>query len=236
MSDFTLFKAVVLFCLLGILVGALSLMTYGLLGYPLDDNAVNHFYEWMMAYGYWAPVVFVLIHMLVVITMMPAFVFPFGAGFMFGTLAGSAYTLLSTIAGAWIAYWLGRSPWALRLKQRWKSMSWFQEIETMADHLDWRHITCLRLIPVFPFKMSNYVLGMLQVKPAAFSIGTTLGLIPITLLTCNLGAMSNAIVADPTYQRLSWEWYAALSLLGVMGIWLLHRMAHSTLQLAKVTD
>ncbi|MCD6197893.1 MAG: TVP38/TMEM64 family protein [Deltaproteobacteria bacterium] len=66
------------------------------------------FLEWIDGLGAWAPFLFILIDMLVVVLVLPGVIFTLGAGFMFGILRGSLYVIIGSTIGATIAFLIAR--------------------------------------------------------------------------------------------------------------------------------
>jgi uncharacterized membrane protein YdjX (TVP38/TMEM64 family) len=65
-------------------------------------------------------------------------------------------------------------------------------------------IILMRLIPVLPWEVQNYVAGLTKVKIPTYLLGTMLGIIPGSFSLVFLGATAT----DPT----SWQFFAAIAL------------------------
>ena len=63
-------------------------------------------------------------------------------------------------------------------------------------------ILLMRLIPVLPWEIQNYIAGLTKVKIPAFIFGTLLGIIPGSF---SLAFLGNSIMDPP-----SWQFYAAI--------------------------
>merc|ERR1712146_431894 len=50
-------------------------------------------------------------------------------------------------------------------------------------------VILIRLPPIFPFQILNYVFGLTEVSTWVFSLGTFLGMTPVTLFGCYLGSL-----------------------------------------------
>lgn len=57
-------------------------------------------------------------------------------------------------------------------------------------------IAVLRLSPIVPFSVSNYLLGFTSVRPAALYLGTWLGLATWMLFYCSLGAGARELLMN----------------------------------------
>ena len=61
-----------------------------------------------------------------------------------------------------------------------------------------RIILLLRLSPIIPFGINNYLCGCTDMKLWQFGLGTWLGVLPGTTAYCNLGAMGKTVLAEGT--------------------------------------
>ena len=80
-------------------------------------------------------------------------------------------------------------------------------------------VLATRLLPFFPFKLSNYVFGWMRFPFAAFFWGTLLGLIPITMVSVSAGALVSDLsgLANPgLITERGWAWSLATLGLGVV--------------------
>src|SRR5690606_17092869 len=59
----------------------------------------------------------------------------------------------------------------------------------------WRIVLSSRLIPLFPFKLSNYFFGWVRYPFAAFFWGTFLGIAPLTIVSVSTGALAADVAA-----------------------------------------
>lgn len=132
---------------------------------------------------------------LAVVLLLPAFLVAVGAGFLFGVVVGSLLMVVSTVCGAAVAHALG----ARLLRGR--ALRWLERhprlgrlCEALQDG-GWRGIALLRLVPFFPFKTSNYLLGALRVPRGPFVLGTALGILPMTVVTVSAGALADDLVS-----------------------------------------
>ena len=65
-------------------------------------------------------------------------------------------------------------------------------------------VLLMRLIPVLPWEIQNYVAGLTKVSPPTFIAGTMLGIIP--------GSFSLVFLGDAVTDPTSWQFFAAVAL------------------------
>jgi uncharacterized membrane protein YdjX (TVP38/TMEM64 family) len=150
--------------------------------------------NWLDTLGVWALLLFTLIMALVVILLLPGVMFTVGAGFVFGVVEGSICVVLGTALGATIAFLLARYLLGSRARQYVLSHT---RLKLFSDELTpdgWKIVMLTRLVPFFPFKLSNYFFGLTPFSLSGFVGGTLLGVIPFSVHNVYLGS----IAADVT--------------------------------------
>jgi uncharacterized membrane protein YdjX (TVP38/TMEM64 family) len=158
--------------------------------------------EWLNARGTLVSLLFILIMALAVVLLLPGIFFTTGAGFVFGVVKGTLYVVLGTTLGAVIAFLIARHGFgeaaARWLKARAKAHALVEEI----GRHDWRVVMLTRLVPFFPFKLSNYFFGLTPLALEDFALGTAIGIIPFSLHNVYLGAMAALGVKGAS----PWQW------------------------------
>ena len=91
-----------------------------------------------------------------------------------------------------------------------------------------RLVFFLRLSPVVPFVLSNYVLGVTRVRLTDFLIGT-LGLAPIAISYAAFGQAASATNAATGKSALSWPVLALGIAATVFLAWLIARIAQKAI-------
>jgi uncharacterized membrane protein YdjX (TVP38/TMEM64 family) len=167
---------------------------------------------WVDTLGAWAPVAFVLIVAMSVPLVLPGLLFTLAAGAMFGLVRGVVLIILGLSIGGIVSFLLGRyvfRDWARNLLQRHPAMSHLESEVTLGG---WKLIMFTRMVPLFPFKISNYVFGCTRVKLWEYWLGNTIGILPITFTNVYTGSLLNdlASVGDGDAPRSTTEWVLSL--------------------------
>lgn len=168
-------------------------------------------FEWIDTLGLWAPLCYVLLHALVIIFLVPGVFFTLGAGFLFGPVAGTAVIVVATTLGAAAAFavarWLLGERTARLLLEHPKARIVNAEI----CHGGWKVVLLTRLIPFFPFKLSNYVFGLMGFRFRDFVLGTFVGVIPLSFTNVYMGSLAAdlaTLMAGPGERSaLTWALY-----------------------------
>jgi len=141
----------------------------------------------------------------VVILVLPGVILTMGAGFLFGVLEGSVYVLIATSTGASIAFFIARRLFGEQWISYLRTHPKLSLIERGFTHQGWKVVLLTRLIPFFPFKLSNYFFGVTRISFSGFYIGNLIGIVPFTLTNVYLGSIA-ADLATLGTERASRSW------------------------------
>ncbi len=154
--------------------------------------------------------------------MVPLTVLITTAAIAFGPVLGSAYAFAGALLAAGVDYGLGAllgQGWARRLLgPRWRRIG---------DALSGRGalaIALVRLVPVAPYAVVNFLAGAIRVRFVHFVLGTALGLAPGILALSMLGAQIGAVLRKPDWLNISV--LVAITLVLILGLSLGVRWLH----------
>ncbi len=140
---------------------------------------------WLQGIGFWAPVVFVLLWVLWALLFLPGAVLGLAGGALFGPVWGAVWTLTGATLGASLAFLAARfvaSDWvAARAGGRLKLLLDGVEAE------GWRFVALTRLVPLFPFNLLNYALGLTRIPFPVYVLTTLVCMAPGTVAFSYLG-------------------------------------------------
>lgn len=192
------------------------------------DNAWFSLLQQVGAYGWRGELAFMAIVSICVIGMLPSAPLTVGAGILFGLVKGSLIIVLAETIGACIAFLLGRKLLAAR------STKWLNKHRRLSAVLElpgrqsWRLVALTRMLPFFPFKLSNYLFGLTPLSVYSYVKGTFLGLWPITLFNVYLGSVTTDLIAlqstDSADSHIQWLLYClGFAFTGIIMIIAIHR-------------
>jgi uncharacterized membrane protein YdjX (TVP38/TMEM64 family) len=186
----------------------LLLALIGALFYFEGQSYILSFFDWLDKLGAWAPFLFILIDMLVVVLVLPGVIFTLGAGFMFGILRGSLYILIGSTTGATIAFLIARHLFGERATGFVLAHPKLKLVNDEFVRAGWKIVLLTRLVPFFPFKLSNYLFGLMQISLRDFIIGVFFGIIPFTITNVYIGSLAAdlATIGSRTASRSGVEW------------------------------
>ena len=102
------------------------------------------------------------------------------SGYLFGTLPGTAVCLLSAAAAASISFAIGRTLLRGYVERVLDDNPRFRSMDNAIEKGGFKLMLLVRLSPLFPFALSNYLYGASSVRFAPYFAGTLLGFLPGT--------------------------------------------------------
>ncbi|MGD1994073.1 MAG: TVP38/TMEM64 family protein [Anaerolineae bacterium] len=155
-------------------------------------------------FGAWAPLAYAAIYIISSPVPFLAPVISAVAGLLFGTLRGTLLVLGVATTSALVPFTLSRQLGRDWVESKVKGRKLEEVYRQSEGGKGFTFIVLLRLVPVLPWEVQNYVAGLTKVKVPTFIGGTVLGIIPGSFSLVFLGAAAT----DPT----SWEFFAAVGL------------------------
>lgn len=142
---------------------------------------------WIESLGAWGPAGFICLYVIGCIMLLPGFPLTCGAGLIFGFPLGALYVSCGVTLGAASTFGLVRyfSDW---LPARLKGSSGAAYCDRILESGGWRAVALVRLCPIFPFRLCNYLFGFSCISFRQFLLGTWLGTLPSVLTYTALGA------------------------------------------------
>ena len=118
--------------------------------------------SWVANAGIAGPFVFMLIYIIGTVLFFPGAVLTLAGGAIFGPVWGTLYNLTGATIGAAIAFLLARylaSDWVEK-----KTGGRLAQLKGGVEEEGWRFVAFVRLVPLFPFNVLNYALGLTRIK------------------------------------------------------------------------
>ncbi len=165
---------------------------------------------WVASLGAWAPVGFVVIYTAATVVMVPGGIFDLAGGALFGPYLGSVLDLIGGTLGAaasfLVARYLARDWVQIRAGPR------LQKIMRSVDEDGWQFVAFLRLVPIFPYNIVNYLLGLTRIPFHHYVLATVVFMAPSTVAYTWIGYASRELIAGDTGSIRY-----ALIVLGILG-------------------
>jgi uncharacterized membrane protein YdjX (TVP38/TMEM64 family)/rhodanese-related sulfurtransferase len=149
--------------------------------------------QWIDGFGLAAPLIFMLIYAVGTVVFLPGSVLTLAGGAIFGPVWGTLYNLTGATVGATLAFLIARylaADWAEQ-----KSGGRIKQLKEGVESEGWRFVAFVRLVPLFPFNVLNYALGLTRIKLSHYIITSYLGMLPGAIAYTYLGYAGREAVA-----------------------------------------
>lgn len=150
---------------------------------------------WIDDLGVWGSIAFVTAFAFGTVGFLPGALFGLAGGMLFGPLWGTMLNLLGATVGASLAFLTARylaSDWVKR-----RTQGPLKKIVQGVEKEGWRFVAMTRLVPLVPFNLLNYALGLTQIPFTVYILTTALCMLPGTLAYTWLGhAGRGALTGD----------------------------------------
>jgi uncharacterized membrane protein YdjX (TVP38/TMEM64 family)/rhodanese-related sulfurtransferase len=148
----------------------------------LDPAALQ---EWVAAAGAAGPLLFMGVYALSTVLLLPATVVTLAGGALFGPVWGTLWNLTGATLGAALAFLIAR-----HLGADWVERRTGPRLKRLSDGVaseGWRFVAFVRLVPLFPFILLNYALGLTRIPFLPYLLATWVFMLPGALAYTYLG-------------------------------------------------
>ncbi len=155
----------------------------------LDAEALR---TWLGGRDLPAAVAFVALNALATVLFLPGSVLTLAGGALFGPLWGTLYNLLGATLGAAIAFLLARylaGDWVQR-----RAGARARRLQEGVEAEGWRFVALVRLVPLFPFNLLNYALGLTRIPFWTYVLASLVFMAPGALAYTWLGYLGREAV------------------------------------------
>lgn len=165
------------------------------LNFEMLDNTIKEA-------GLWGPLVFMLIYATATVLFLPGSILTLAGGALFGPLAGTLYNLTGATMGATLAFLVARylaSEWAAR-----KAGDRVKLLMKGVEDEGWRFVAFTRLVPLFPFFILNYALGLTRIRITHYILATYVFMLPGAFAFTYLGYAGREVAqgGEGTIQKI----------------------------------
>jgi uncharacterized membrane protein YdjX (TVP38/TMEM64 family) len=191
-----------------LVVGGIAAAIWALHG-GLKPDAIA---AWVASLGIWAPIGFVAVYSLGSIAAIPGGIFDVVGGAVFGPYWGTLLDLIGGSLGAAFAFLVARY-----LARDWveaRAGARVQRVMRSVDAEGWRFVAFVRLVPIFPYNIVNYLLGLTRVPFHHYLAATVVFMAPSTVAYTWLGFAGREAMAGDTHQF--YYAFVAFALIGVL--------------------
>lgn len=171
------------FMRIGILLILIVAIALAVLNRDLLDVAALEL--WIQDAGIWAPLLFMVVYAIAAVLFLPGSVLTLAGGALFGPVLGTFYNLTGATIGATLAFLIARylaSGWVAD-----KAGGRLKQLINGVEGEGWRFVAFTRLVPLFPFNLLNYALGLTRIKLSHYLLATYICMLPGAIAYTYLG-------------------------------------------------
>jgi uncharacterized membrane protein YdjX (TVP38/TMEM64 family) len=144
---------------------------------------------WITSLGAWGPIFYVGLYCVACVLVLPGSALTLIAPALFGPVTAFILVTLGSNLGANLSFWIAR-----KLGKKLVQSLLGEKLKNQTLTVD-RHglhfVMFLRLVPLFPFSLLNYLCGFSPLKWWHYGVGTFLGMLPGTFAYVSLGNVVN---------------------------------------------
>ncbi len=170
-------------CSIGVIVIALLWTMRSL---PID-RAVQAVNAWIESLGVWGPLAFALVYILATVLLLPASALTLAAGAVFGLGTGMVTVSAASTIGAGLAFLIARYFAREKIAAIARRNPKFSAVDRAIGESGWKIVALLRLSPVVPFNVQNYLYGVTRIRFWTCFLTSWIAMLPGTLMYVYLG-------------------------------------------------
>jgi uncharacterized membrane protein YdjX (TVP38/TMEM64 family) len=197
-------------------IGLFLLLTIGVVLAWLHRDALTAeaVTAWVERSGMWGPAVFIGVYTIAPALFLPGSILTLAGGALFGPFTGALLSLIGATIGATVAFLIARYLAADWVERRVSGK--LQDIKEGVEREGWRFVAFVRLVPLFPFNLLNYALGLTHLSVQTFAVTSFITMAPGALAYAYLGdAGREAVSGGPDLVR---KGLLALALLAAVAL------------------
>jgi len=158
--------------------------------------------------------IFIAVYAVATVLLAPGAILTIGAGFAFGLWKGFLAVSAGSTLGAALAFLVARFIARDRVEAIAKGNEKFRNIDNAIGQQGAKLVFLLRLSPVIPFNLSNYLYGLTGVEFWPYGLASWLGMMPGTALYVYIGTAGKAAVsaaAGGEAMKHGWQYWTFMS-------------------------
>jgi uncharacterized membrane protein YdjX (TVP38/TMEM64 family) len=137
--------------------------------------------DWIGSLGAWGPAAYVGLYIVATVLMVPGTALTVVGGALFGAVWGVIYASIGATIGAAVAFVVARHVAAEQVRAWVQRRPAFKKLDAMSGRYGRWVVAITRLVPLFPFNVLNYALGLTRVGFWTYVVLTWLCILPGTI-------------------------------------------------------
>ncbi len=201
---------------------------------PLEEW-LWEFSAWIAGEGAEGIALFVAGYAAGTILFIPGSILTMGAGFVYGVFQGTIIVTIGSTIGDSLAFLITRYLARDKIRRLASGNRQFAAMDAAIGEHGWKIVLLLRLSPLIPFNISNYLYGLTAIRFWPYLISSFAGVFPGTVLFVYFGAVGRTGLLAIRGQKLPHtKWEIAVLLAGFFmtcfATWYVSRVAKKALR------
>jgi uncharacterized membrane protein YdjX (TVP38/TMEM64 family) len=149
---------------------------------------------WLQDAGVFAPLLFIGLYALATVLFLPGTIMTLAGGALFGPLWGFLYNLSGATIGATLAFMISRhvgGDWITR-----RGGGRIHDLVRGVEAEGWRFVVFVRLVPLFPFNLSNYALGLTRIPLSHYVLASLFAMAPAGFIYTWFGYAGREVLSE----------------------------------------
>lgn len=159
-----------------LVLGALLLATIATALLLRDRFDAAALAAWIDGAGAAGPILFIAVYALATVLFLPGTMVTLAGGALFGPVLGTVYNLAGATLGAGLAFLVSRHLAAEWVESRVGGR--LKQLKQGVEGEGWRFVAFVRLVPLFPFNLLNYALGLTRIPFSHYIVASLLFMLP----------------------------------------------------------
>lgn len=160
-------------------------------------------HDFLDGFGPLIPLVFVIAHIAASLVFVPRSVMAVVASMLFDFWPACLWAITGSMAGAIMGFAIARYVNAGLIVP--ENLARVGPALQRAEEGGWRAVALVRLLPVLPHALANYVLGLTRLSLSEYTIGSFIGMLPETYVFVNLAFSGRQALGGGTWiEPLLW--------------------------------
>ena len=150
-----------------------------------NQLSVDQLIDRVRQLGWLAPLVFIGCYAVAAVFFLPGLLFTLAGGALFGPFYGTLYNLVGATLGATLAFLTARY-----IAYDWVTQRTGKRLRQLVEGVEeegWRFVAFARLVPLFPFNLLNYALGLTKIRLSHYIITSFVFMTPAAAAYTYLG-------------------------------------------------
>lgn len=165
---------------------------------------LNILLSWIQSLGVWGAFILIFVYIAATIFLFPPFLLSLAGGFLYGYWALIIDTVGSSL-GSVCAFLIGKYVIRSYVEGKIKDYPKFEIIDRAIQNEGFKIVALLRLCPIFPDSIANYLLSVTRIQTLPFITATIVGMFPGTCFLVYIGRSAQSL-ADIVAGKIGPSW------------------------------